>query len=124
MIKVASTLLLLSFALGATEPNAATRRWWSYTEALANDRMKGRETGTTGYEQAEEFVIQQFTKAGLSPAGTNGYKQAVPLHSLKLQPEASPVRIIRPQGTRKLSWFRQLTVALRPNLPKHVSGAL
>ncbi len=124
MIKAASTLLLLSFALRATEPNAATRRWWSYTQALANDNMKGRETGTAGYEQAEEFVIQQFTKAGLSPAGTNGYKQPVPLHSLKLQPDASPIRIIRPQGTTKLAWFRQVTVGIRPNLPKHIGGAL
>src|SRR6476469_4372441 len=124
MIKVTSTLLLLSFALPATEPNAATRRWWSYTEALANDRMKGRGTGTAGYEQAEEFVIGQFTKAGLSPAGTNGYKQPVPLHSLNLQPEASPIRIVRPQGTTNLNWFRQVTMAVRPNLPKHISGAL
>lgn len=124
MIKPASTLLLLCFALGATEPNPVTRRWWSYTEALANDNMKGRETGTAGYAKAEGFVIQQFTKAGLSPAGTNGYKQAVPLHSLKLQPEESPIRIVRPQGTAKLNWFRQVTIAVRPNLPEHISGTL
>jgi hypothetical protein len=124
MIKVASTLFLFSFALLATEPNNATRRWWSYTEALANDDMLGRETGTAGYIQAENFVIAQFTKAGLSPAGTEGFKQPVPLHSLKLQPDTSPVRLIRNQGTKQLEWFRHITVAVRPDLPKHISGPL
>ena len=124
MVKLAATLLLLYSALGATEPNEVTRRWWSYTQALANDKMSGREAGTQGYEQAEEFALQQFTRAGLSPAGTNGFKQPVPLHSLKLQPEASPVRILRPQGATKLNWFRQVTVAIRPDQPKHIAGSL
>src|SRR3954447_8883961 len=125
MVKPAATLLLLSSALlVATEPNEVTRRWWSYTQALANDKMSGRETGTQGYEQAEEFVLQQFTRAELSPAGTNGFKQPVPLHSLKLQPEASPVRILRPQGATELNWFRQVRVAIRPDQPKHIAGSL
>ncbi len=124
MIKLVTTFLLLSSGLFATEPNAATKRWWSYTEALANDKMEGRDTGSPGYEQAENFVIGQFTKAGLSPAGTNGFKQPVPLHSLKLQPEASPIRLMRPQGPTKLDWFRQVTIAVRPNLPKHIAGPL
>src|SRR4051794_18234530 len=110
MIRLAFTLALLCSSLPATEPNAATRRWWFYTEALANDKMQGRETGTSGYEQAENFVIQQFTKAGLSPAGTDDFKQPVPLHSLKLQPEASPIRLVRPDGATKLAWFRQVTL--------------
>src|SRR4051794_33927545 len=114
MIKLPPTLLLLSFAVGATEPTLATKRWWSYTEALANDKMQGRETGAPGYVQAENFVIQQFTKAGLSPAGTDGFKQAVPLHSLKLQPEGSPIRLVRSEGQTKLVWFRQITIAIRP----------
>jgi hypothetical protein len=80
---------------------------------LASDKISGRETGTQGYEQAEELVLQQFTPAGLSPAGTKGFKQSVPLHSLKLQPEASPVRILRPRRATKLDWFRQVTVAIR-----------
>ena len=54
MIKSAAVLLLMSCALLATEPNAATRRWWSYTEALANDKMAGRDTGSAGYVTAEK----------------------------------------------------------------------
>jgi hypothetical protein len=124
MIQSAAALLVMSFALLATEPNAATRRWWSYTEALANDNMAGRDTGSAGYVAAETFVIQHFEDAGLSPAGTHGFKQPVPLHSLKLDPESSPVRIARPQGETRLDWFRQITIAIRPNLPTHIRGSL
>ena len=124
MIKSVAGLLLMSCVLLATEPNAATRRWWSYTQALAGDKMAGRDTGSAGYTTAENLVVQQFTKAGLSPAGTDGFKQPVPFRSLKLDPQSSPVRIVRPQGETKLDWFRQITIAIRPNLPAKISGPL
>ncbi|MFL6450176.1 MAG: hypothetical protein ACJ746_21230 [Bryobacteraceae bacterium] len=46
------------------------------------------------------------------------------MHSLTLRPQASPIRVIRPTGTTDLSWFRQVTVAVRPNLPKRVRGPI
>jgi hypothetical protein len=124
MIRSAAGLLLMSFALLATDPNAATRRWWSYTEALANDKMAGRDTGSAGYVAAEKLVIQHFKDAGLSPVGTNGFKQAAPLHSLKLDGRSSRVRIARQQGETRLDWFRQITIAIQPNLPAHIGGPL
>lgn len=124
MITSAAALLLVSSALLATEPNASTRRWWSYTEALGNDGMAGRGTGSEGYVKAESFVIRQFAKAGLSPAGTDNYKQPVPFHSLNLDPQASPIRIMRPQGENRLDWFRQITIAIRSNLATHINGPL
>ncbi len=86
--------------------------------------MQGRETGSAGYQQAEAFVIEQFEKAGLSPAGTNGFKQAVPLRSLRLQAAHSPVKIERNGGAVDVAWFRQLTIAVRPNLPKKIYAPL
>ena len=32
------------------------KRWWSYVEALANDQMQGRETGSEAYRKAAQFV--------------------------------------------------------------------
>jgi hypothetical protein len=38
-------------AIGATEPDAATRRWWSHVRVLAADDMEGRDTGSEGYKR-------------------------------------------------------------------------
>jgi hypothetical protein len=39
--------------------------------ALANDSMQGRNSGTEGERKAYEYLINQFTEAGLAPLGTD-----------------------------------------------------
>src|ERR1035437_570214 len=75
----------LAAALFATEPNDATKRWWAHIVALANDGMEGRDTGSEGYRKAERYVIAQFEKTGLKPAGEKGYTQSVALHEVRFQ---------------------------------------
>ena len=70
-MKALSLLLLLSALLEATEPDAATRRWWSHVQALANDDLAGRGTGSEGYPKAAAYVVKQLEAAGLRTAGTN-----------------------------------------------------
>jgi Peptidase family M28 len=124
MHKGVFTFLCFCCSLLATEPDAATRRWWSHTEALANDKMQGRDTGSASYAEAEAYVIQQFGKAGLSPAGTDGFRQPVPIRSLRLQTASSPLQIIRKAGITELAWYRQITIMLRPNLPRQLQAPL
>ena len=40
-------------------------RWWSHVEALANDGMEGRNTGSPAHKRAADYVAAQFKKAGL-----------------------------------------------------------
>ncbi len=110
--------------LTATEPGPATRRWWSYTQVLASDKMQGRDTGSAGYAAASAYVMEQFGKAGLSPAGTDGFRQPVPMRSLKLNPAASSIQLVRDSGTTPLTWYRQVTVAVRPGLPQQLRAPL
>lgn len=62
-----------------TDPGweARGRRWWSHVQALADDAMEGRETGSPGYLRAADYVARQFEEAGLEPAGVDGYRQPV-----------------------------------------------
>lgn len=47
---------------------------------LADDKLEGRRTGTTGEKLASEYISQQFKKAGLKPLGINGtYLQPFPV---------------------------------------------
>jgi hypothetical protein len=116
--------LLLSFSLAATEPNAATRHWWSYVTALSNDSMEGRNTGSPAYERAARYVAAQFERDGLKPAGEQGYFQSVPLRRVQLNTAASSIALERKSGERKLAWLREITMTVAPGLPQQLNAPL
>lgn len=45
-------------------------------EILANDSLSGREVGTEGEKMAADYIVDQFKKANLSPAGTESFYQS------------------------------------------------
>jgi len=117
-------LLAAACALLATEPNPATRRWWAHVTALANDALQGRDTGSEGYRRAAAYVVAQFERAGLHPAGEHGFYQTVPLHALRFRADQSTAELAGANGSRKLQWLRQVTVAARPGLPESIDAPL
>lgn len=115
MIRPAVVLLITTLSF-ATEPNAATKRWWTYTTALANDGMRGRNTGSEDYNRAAEYVAKQFARQGLQPAGTLGYFQSVPLKSVRLVPEESEAAVVNGGNATTLAWFRQITTRVHDGM--------
>jgi Zn-dependent M28 family amino/carboxypeptidase len=53
------------------------KTWWDHVKVIADDSMEGRETGSLGLRKAEAYVVEQLKRAGLEPAGTDGYYQSV-----------------------------------------------
>ncbi len=52
--------------------------WWAHIRYLADDSMKGRQTGSEEFLKAAAYVVDQFKSWGLEPAGVNGtYYQPV-----------------------------------------------
>ena len=49
------------------------KRWWSYVEALASDDMKGRNTGSPEHLKAAEYVVAEFARLNMKPAGEQGF---------------------------------------------------
>ena len=88
-------LVALFVALGvvttvlAAPESADGKRWWSYVEALANDGMEGRNTGSSEHRKAAEYVASQFERAGLKPAGVQGYIQPVKFDARKIVESAT-----------------------------------
>jgi hypothetical protein len=117
-------LLPLTCALLATEPNDATRRWWAHVTALSNDSLEGRDTGSEGYRKAAAYVVDQFQRAGVKPAGEIGWYQSVPLHVVKFRADQSEVSLVRNGSTRKLQWLREISVPARMNTPETVDAQL
>jgi Zn-dependent M28 family amino/carboxypeptidase len=78
----ALAFLALALSLAARQSSPPARyfngqSWWAHVKFLADDNLEGRETGSEGLRKAESYAVEQFTKAGLQPAGTNGFYQPV-----------------------------------------------
>ena len=124
MIFARWAVVLLWGSLMATEPDQATRRWWSHVQALSGDALEGREAGSEGYRKAARYVVTQFERAGLKPAGESGYYQSVPLHAVRLRTDQSEIELARQSAVTKLQWLRQITIAARAGLPESFEAGL
>jgi hypothetical protein len=83
MMKIFLPLLFLSINLFAQEvkvPGSVERAMdrvdtqmiRSHIHYLADDKLKGRLPGTEGYQLATDYVVEQYKKIGLLPAGDSG----------------------------------------------------
>lgn len=60
----------------------------AHIQYLADDKLRGRQPGTEGYQMAVDYVTKQLQSFGVKPAGDNGsYVQKVRLRRAFLQPE-------------------------------------
>lgn len=86
---------VMSAAAHAAALDKQTSPWWGHIKVLASDDLQGRLTGTPGYRKAAEYVAQTFERAGLTPAGDQGFFQSVGLEIQTIQTERSSVRLKR-----------------------------
>ncbi len=84
--------------VSAAPEGDAGARWWAHVQALANDGMEGRGTGTPGYDRAADYVIAQFKALGLKPTGIDGYKQPVAFIEQVILADQSRASLVGPQG--------------------------
>jgi hypothetical protein len=97
----------------ATAPHPAPD-WWRHVQVLAHDSLKGRDTGSPGHESASRYIAEQFRRAGLQPAGTDGWFQRVDFVEVKL--EAAGVSLSLNEGGtwHPLSLGQDLRITPRP----------
>ena len=80
-------------AAAATPEEAA--EWWAHVSFLAADEMRGRETGSPEHRKAANYVADHLTRAGVQPAGTNGFLQPVTFRSRKIDEAKSSLALVR-----------------------------
>jgi len=121
-----SRIAVLSFccSLLLAQSDNPAKRWWAHTQALAGDDMEGRDTGSEGYRKAARYVVGQFERAGLKPAGESGYYQNVPLHVVRFRADQSEVALVRKGSVEPLKWLRQITIPARLGLPESIEAGL
>jgi hypothetical protein len=85
---------------------------------LADDSLRGRGTGTPGYDLAARCVAACFSEFDLEPAGTHGYMQPVPLRRARAV-QGSTLVLDGTTGRRELTADRDYVVVpdfLRPRV--------
>jgi hypothetical protein len=131
-----ASLLLAAAPLPAQHPRDSeivsetkdpdTLAWWHTTEALSNDAMEGRDTGSAAYQRAADYVATRFKQAGLQPAGENGtFFQTVPMHEVAVDPAATRFALVRASGGETLlAFLQQITLTPATNLPAETLAPL
>lgn len=71
MQKLFVSIGICLFMQQAYPQSSAESAMHSHVSYLADDRLEGRATGSNGEKLASEYIINQFTDIGLTPAGDN-----------------------------------------------------
>jgi len=96
-----------------TQARSEPSRWWAHVQALANDGMEGRNTGSAGHRRAAEYVSDQFGKAGLEPAGSGGYIQPVAFKTRRIVEAQSSIALSRNGRSESLVLGEDANISMR-----------
>ena len=109
---------------GTLALRADANRWWSHVEALANDGMEGRNTGSPAHKRAAAYVAAQFKQAGLEPAGTDGYIQPVQFKTRTIDEGHSSLALVANGKTQALTLGEDANISLRSDASAAVDAPL
>jgi hypothetical protein len=114
LVLLAAGLASAAPAQSATAVEASSAlRVRADVEFLASDGLQGRETGSTGYAVAADYVAAQFRAIGLEPAGEKGgWFQQVPFRRASL---AAPPKLTLTVGGKSSTLAQGRDAALRPS---------
>jgi Zn-dependent M28 family amino/carboxypeptidase len=121
---VAVLMTAIAVAQGPQPTGDDQSRWWNHVKTLADDRLEGRQTGSEGYRTAAAYVVAQFEKAGLKPAGTKGYSQSVAFTERRIVEDKSHLALVRDGKEDVLRFGTDVAVNLRAELTPSIEAPL
>jgi Zn-dependent M28 family amino/carboxypeptidase len=113
MKRRAALFVLAWLTVGLPGLDAEADRWWAHVRFLADDALEGRDTGSPGYRKAAAYVAGEFQKAGLAPAGTDGYLQPVTFRSRRILEEKSSLALVRGGKVEPITLGGEATISMR-----------
>src|SRR4030081_2768090 len=102
---------LLLFTLSAAclaQQNASSthfdgKSWWTHVKCLADDSLEGRNTGSEGLRKAQAYAVEQLQKAGLEPAGADGFYQSIRFTQFQVDESKSSLALVAGGKSQSLS---------------------
>jgi Zn-dependent M28 family amino/carboxypeptidase len=121
-----SAILLLAiagFAFAQQSPSTHFdgTTWWARVKFLADDSLEGRDTGSPGLSKAQAYAVDQLQRAGLQPAGTDGFYQPLTLNQYQVDEDKSSLALISNGQAKPLSFADDAFISTRAT---HASAAL
>jgi Zn-dependent M28 family amino/carboxypeptidase len=110
MRRTLTAILVLAFAaISPAQQNSPASHfdgnsWWSHVKFLADDSLEGRDTGSEGLRKAQAYAVEQLQKAGLEPAGTNGFYQPVRFNQYEVDEAKSSLALVTAGQSKSLSF--------------------
>lgn len=124
LILAALLALLVGCAQNAGRQLVEPNRLQAHIEFLASDSLRGRDTGSRGYQVAAEYVAAEFLQLGLKPAGVNGsFYQQVPLLEHQLVAGSASAVIETSGGAVELSYPDQFIMGPDRHVPEQAVSA-
>lgn len=108
----------------ASKAGTAAERWWSHIVFLADDKLDGRDTGSEGHKVAARYVAQEFERAGLKPAGKDGYLQPVKFQSFRIEEAKSSLELSAKDRSVRLTLGEEAYFNLRSKLAPSVEAPM
>jgi Zn-dependent M28 family amino/carboxypeptidase len=131
LMKKTLLVLLLSLSLcqsmwaqTTTPPINPAHDWWAHIQFLADDKLQGRDTGSEGHRMAAQYVADNFRRAGLKAAGTNGFIQTVRFHSRRIVEDQSSLALVRNGQVEPIILGDEATFSLRVNQAPHLEAPI
>jgi Zn-dependent M28 family amino/carboxypeptidase len=120
------TVAVMAMLAGTTgmRGDDTAARWWSHVEALANDGMEGRNTGSPAHKRAAEYVAAQFKTSGLEPAGVGGYIQPVKFKTRRIVEAQSSLALVRNGKAEPLTLGEDANINVRVDPAPSVDAPL
>src|SRR4029077_5831924 len=87
--------------------------WWAHVKYLADDSLEGRDTGSEGLRKAQAYAVEQIQKAGLEPAGTNGFYQPIRFNQYEVDEAKSSLVLVRDNQRQPLSFADDAFISTR-----------
>lgn len=118
-LPVMSTAQTAPVASHATDPVFSAAAVRSHVEFLADDLLKGRDTGSEGHEIAARYVASQFDSLGLKPAGDNGgWLQRIGFQQTERTATPGTLTLTGPKGTKSWTHGTDVIVGMNPDEPR------
>ena len=125
LLAATSALTASLFAVTPAATHFDGKTWWKHVQVLADDKMEGRDTGSPGLRKAEAYIVDQLTKAGLQPAGSQGFYQPVRFVQREIDESHSSAALVRDGRPEPLSLGEDAFFSARVDLaPEEITAPL
>jgi hypothetical protein len=124
-VAAAASLQAAGSQADATNDEARGKAWWAHIQVLADDSMRGRQTGSQEYLRAAGYVVRHFKAYGLAPAGVGGsYYQPVHFIEQWVNAQKSSLALVIDNQPQPLTLGQDAILSSRSPEPQSVDAGL